>query len=372
MIELFAVLNGKILEDLGDEVSATYTRIHYLLNGLKEYPDIEVKCIGYKHRPGKNFTVILINNLIKTEVAIRTAWLLIRDRPIAYFAYPHSLTTIQNRVIFLLCRSLRLRIVLDIHDTIEQASVIGAGRATLNERHEGGYFKDGTLILALNHPMWNSLVRKYQISHDKQVIFLPNAYEEILCELYPHIYKSSKNRFNICYLGGLTKNRGIDILVDACKNLHEEFPYLRLHLFGSYGEGFSTELKDAIERSSYISRRLVPRKNLHRALIDIDLFVMPYDPRESYMNFSSPMKLFEYIGTAKPILCTKCESLLGIGREGGIVYTGYSLDEMVENIKILIDEPEKREEASRHLYKIRPSYTWRERAKTLHDALMSL
>ena len=41
------------------------------------------------------------------------------------------------------------------------------------------------------------------------------------------------------------------------------------------------------------------------------------------MNFSSPTKLFEYIGTAKPILCTKCESLLEIGKDGGIIYVNY-------------------------------------------------
>ncbi len=301
MIKLFAVLNGKILEDLGDNVSATYTRIHYLLNELKEYSDTEVKSISFEQKSSRNSIFVIYNNVIKTAVAIRTAAVLIKDRPIVYFAYPHSLTTAQNRAVFWLCKLLKLQIALDIHDTVEQAAAIGTGRATLNKELERHYFRDSTLILALNPPMWDYLENKYQISQDKRVIFVPNAYEESFCRIYPNIYKSVEDRFNVCYLGGLTKNRGIDILTEACEGLHKKYPYLKLYLFGSYGEGISSELRDTIESGRFHRKTTGSRKDLPGALQEVDLFVMPYDPRESYINFSSPTKLFEYIGTAKPI-----------------------------------------------------------------------
>jgi len=265
-----------------------------------------------------------------------------------------------------------LDIVLDIHDTIEQAQVIGTRKSTLSKNLESYCFRKSTLILALNRSMWNYLKDKYRITQDKRVVFVPNAYEERFCELYPNTYKSIQNRFNVCYLGGLTKNRGIEILVNACDELHKKYPYLKLYLFGSYGESITFKLKDAIEKSDFIVRKRIPRKDLPEALDEVDLFVMPYDPRESYMNFSSPTKLFEYIGTAKPILCTKCESLLEIGKDGGIIYVNYDAQDLEEKAEMLILNPEIRKKLSEELIKIRPYHTWKERAKTVHEALKSL
>jgi glycosyltransferase involved in cell wall biosynthesis len=371
-IKLFAVLNGEILEDLGDNVSATYTRIHYLLNGIKDFPDVTVSSIRFRQISSNNIFSIIYNNIIKTIVAIRTATTIIKDKPMVFFAYPHSLTTIQNRFIFRLCELLQFKIVLDIHDTIEQATVIGNGKSTLNSNLEGYYFRKANLVLALNQPMWNYLQNKYSIPQNKQVAFVPNAYEEDLSKLYPNGYKSVDNRFNVCYLGGLTKNRGIEILVQACEDLHKRYPYLKLYLFGSYGESIPYKLKDSIERSSFIVRRQVPRKDLSKALQEVDLLVMPYDPRQSYMNFSSPAKLFEYIGTGKPILCTKCESLLEIGKDGGIIYVNYDAADIEKKTEMLIVNPEIREKMSKEVIEIRQHHTWRERAKRVNEALKSL
>jgi len=106
-----------------------------------------------------------------------------------------------------------------------------------------------------------------------------------------------------------------------------------------------------------------------QSLKDMDLFVMPYNPKESYMNFSSPTKFFEYIGTGKPILCTKCESLLEIGKDGGIIYIDYDVQDLKDKIEMLILNPQVREALSAKLIKIRPLHTWRERAQRLYDAL---
>jgi glycosyltransferase involved in cell wall biosynthesis len=372
VIKLFAVVNGEILEDLNTNISATYTRIHYLLNGIGDFPGIEVNSIRFRQIPNQNIISRTYNNIIKTIVAIRTAGTLLANRPAVYFAYPHSLTTVQNRAVFHVCDMLKLNIVLDIHDTIEQAQVIGMGRSTLNADLENYCFRKATLILALNSPMWNYLRDKYQIPQDKRVIIVPNAYEEGFCKLFPNTYKSYPNRFNICYLGGLTKNRGIEILVKACEELHTKYPYIKLYLFGSYGEGLTQELKDTINRCDFIDRRQIPRKDLPGALNEVDLFVMPYDPRESYMNFSSPTKLFEYIGTGKPILCTKCESLLEIGEHGGIIYVDYDAADLEKEAEMLVLNPEIREELSRELIEIRPQHTWRERAERVYKALESL
>lgn len=372
MTKLFAVVNGEVLEGLEENTTPTYTRIHYLINGLKKFEDIEVMAVSFHLSPNKRFVSILYNNILKTATAMRSALTLLLSRPLVYFAYPYSLTTIQNRTLFWICRMIGLKIILDIHDTVEQAEAIGNGRSILSIDMESGCIKNASLILALNRHMWEYLAEKYKISRQKRVIYLANAYEDEFCRLFPDPYKSVENRFNVCYVGGLTKNRGIELLVGACESLHQKYPIMKLYIFGSYGDGISPDLKNAIEKSSFINRATIPRKDLPAALKEMDVFVMPYDCHVGYMNFSSPTKFFEYIGTGRPILCTKCRSLLDLGKDMGIIYFEYSEVALASEIEKLIKDPRLREEISRKIIALRPEHTWNKRAEALLNAMRTL
>lgn len=372
MIKLFAVVNGEILKDLGENTTPTYTRIHYLLSELNRFEDIEIISIQFKQLPRTSIINIVYNNIIKTVVVFRSILILLKKKPLVYFAYPHSMTTIQNRIIFRFCRLLKLKVILDIHDTIEQAHVIGSGKCALNSKIEGYCLRNATLLLSLNKLMWEHLRDIYKVPQDKKVSFIPNAFEDSFIKLYPSPYKSVENRFNICYIGGLTKNRGIKILTRACLDLHKEYSYLKLYLFGFYGAGISREIKDLIETNDFIIRKEVPRKNIPTLLNNIDLFVVLYNPHETYMSFCSPTKFFEYIGTGKPILCTKCKSLHDIGKNDAIMYVDYNAIDVKRKIELLINNPQMRENMSRKLLNVRMNHTWKERANQIYEEIKSL
>ena len=367
---LFAVVNGNILEDLGENVSATYTRIHYLLRDLREFPGIKIDSISFKQLNKKDSGTVIYNNIVKTIVAIKTAWRLIEKRPLVYFAYPHSLTTAQNRAIFRLCKMINLELILDIHDTVEQANAVGTGKSALNEAYEGYCFRESTLLLpSMDGTLWRRLQEVYEIKDDKRIVYVPNAFEEEFIDYYPEPYKSQEDRFNVCYIGGITKNRGVELLVQACSELQERYPQLRLLLFGNYGEAVSAETRHAISKSDFITMKEIPRKEIPRSFGDIDLFVMPYNPHEMYMSSITPTKFFEYIGTGRPILCTKCESLIDIGSDGSIVYADYELEDFKLKIETLIKNPELREEMSKKLLMLRTKHTWMERAGRIYRKL---
>ena len=370
MTKLFAVINGRIIKSLEDNTTPTYTRIHYLLRGLEKL-GVEVKSIAFSQVPRSSWS-IFYNNIIKTAVAFYAALILILDKPIVYFAYPHSIITIQNKVLFKLSIVLKLKIILDIHDTMEQAEVTGAGKSILNRNLEASCIENATLILALNRPMWERLMKIYNLPPGKNVVFISNAYEEEFIALYPNKYESVAGRFNICYVGGITQNRGVDLLVQACKRLHGRYPYLKLYLYGTYGANRPMDLKKEIDESGFIVRREVPRREIPRLLLEMDLLVMPYNPNETYMNLSSPTKFFEYLGTGKPIICTKCESLLEFGEDGGILYTDYSETDLESKVELLINDPRLREALSEKVMKMRPFHTWDVRANVLHEAIKSL
>ncbi|MDV2482605.1 glycosyltransferase family 4 protein [Methanoculleus sp. Wushi-C6] len=370
MIRIFAVLNGAVLRDDGNW-SPTYTRIRFLLGELTRYEDLGVDTISFEVLPGQGLPERLCNNVIKTTVALRSAYRLLKDRPLAFFAYPHSLTTFQNRLLFRLCTACRIPTVVDIHDTREQAAAVGDGQFGVPQRTEGYCLGRATLLIALNPRMWERIRRTYHLD-GTPVVFVPNGVEEEFFTQHSAPYSPVEGRFNICYTGALTKNRGIDLLVSSCGILRERYPWIRLHLIGPYGPGIPDDLKETIERSDFIVRAELPRSAIPAALAPMDLLVLPYNPGEPYLNLASPTKLFEYIGAARPILCTKCESLMDIDDEGGFTYADYSVPEMAEAIERLIFHPEVREEMGRALCRIRESHTWKERASRIYHGIRSL
>ena len=370
MIRIFAVLNGAVLSD-DRNWSPTYTRIRFLLSELGRYEDVRVDSISSRHLPGQSIRGRLYNNVVKTAVAFRSAYRLMRDRPLAFFAYPHSLTTFQNRLLFRLCAACRIPIVVDIHDTREQAAAVGNGRFAVRQEMEGYCLTRAALLIALNRLMWEQIRQTYPLD-GKAVVFAPNGVEEAFFTQHSAPYSSVEGRFNVCYIGALTKNRGIDLLVRSCGILRERYPWIRLYLIGPYGPGIPDDLKREIGTSSFIERAELPRSAIPAALGPMDLLVLPYNPEESYLNLASPTKLFEYIGAAKPILCTKCESVMNIDDGGGFMYVDYSVPAMVEAIEHLITHPEVCEGMARALCRIRDRHTWEERADRVYRGIVSL
>lgn len=365
-------MNGKIVEGLGDNYTPTFTRIHYLLIELKKFEDLKVTFIPFHQYKKKNIWTMIANNVVKTIVGFYSAWILARERPMVFFAYPYSLMTIQNRAVFALSKLLNLMIILDVHDTIDQAQAVGAPRSAISEHTEENCIKNASLISSsIKGPLWANIKEKYSIN-DEKVVFLPNAVEDGLLDKFPVPYKSVDGRFNICYIGGISKNRGIDLLVEACSELYLVYPHIKLLIFGCYGDGISNELKDTIEKSSFIIRREVPREQIPSSLHEIDLFVMPYDPGVMYMDSITPTKFFEYIGTGVPTICTKCETLMDLAASKGILYIDYSVKDFRIAIELMIGQPALREEMSRELMGIRKAHTWRQRADQLHKAMIDM
>lgn len=363
--------NGEILGDLQNNISPSFTREHYLLNGLRVFSDINLISIPYKQFPRTNFVYRAYNNIIKSIVVLKSILILLKGNPLVFFTYPTSLTTIQNQFLFRFCKLLSFRIILDVQDTNAQIEAIGNGRSVLSNKLEKYCLKHSKLLLTLNKEMWSHIKNQYNLS-SKNIVISPNGFEKSFIEEYPDQYKSIKNRFNICYTGGITKNRGIDILVQACTELQEKYSYLKLDIIGFYGEGVSKELKYTIETSDFIVRKEVPRKEIRKIFQDIDLCIMPYNPNEGYLNRSSPTKLYEYIGCGKPIICTKCDSLIEIGKNDSILYVDYDVEDFKRKIEFLINNPEIRESMSKKLIEIRSEYLWDKRATDLHDAIKLL
>lgn len=134
-------------------------------------------------------------------------------------------------------------------------------------------FSRVTLRIALNPAMWER-IREICRLDDIPVVFVPNGAEEEFFTQHQAPCSPVEGRFNICYTGVSTKNRGIDILVNSCSILRERCPWIRLYLIGPYGPGIPDGLKEVIETSDVIVRTVLPRNEIPAVLVPMDLLVL--------------------------------------------------------------------------------------------------
>jgi glycosyltransferase involved in cell wall biosynthesis len=107
--------------------------------------------------------------------------------------------------------------------------------------------------------------------------------------------------FDIGYAGGLTHEYGVDRLVEAVRDLDD--PLVRLRL---YGRG---PLSGWLAQQSIVDFRielagLLGREELARRLREADVLVNPRPAEQSFVRYSFPSKLIEYMSTGVPVITT--------------------------------------------------------------------
>jgi len=182
------------------------------------------------------------------------------------------------------------------------------------------------------------------------------------------------NKFIITYLGDITKNRGINLVLEALAILHRT--YKEKIVFQVIGKGvdlaslksISSALKinNIVDFKGYIQYEFIPEH-----LGNTDCFICPLPNRPEW-NVSSPIKVFEYLACKKPVILTPIAAHKSIIENGDfIVWTdGDKAEDFVraieyayKNRKILTEAAKRAPDA------VRKKYGWKVQAKMLADYL---
>jgi len=111
-----------------------------------------------------------------------------------------------------------------------------------------------------------------------------------------------------------------------------------------------------------------------------DVAVAPYDPKgfrpmRKYGFYFSPIKIFEYMACAKPIVTTNVEIVSDIIRENqcGILVEPGNIDEMAHAIDYLFKNKKKAEEMGRNgRSAVLKSYSWDKISGQIYESMMEI
>ena len=131
-------------------------------------------------------------------------------------------------------------------------------------------------------------------SRAKNVVVVNNypRLDDIVFQTKP--FKEREN--NICYVGGLSEVRGIRVMVESVKSLHD----IQLVLAGECENG----VIDVIEESpnvKYLGK--IERKEVNSVYGDSLVGLVLLQPLERY-KVSKPVKMYEYMAAGLPFVCS--------------------------------------------------------------------
>jgi len=177
----------------------------------------------------------------------------------------------------------------------------------------------------------------------------------------------------ICYSGNIYEGRGIQQLIDVSLRLKD----VLFLIVGGLEDDVKRCKKIAADKGALNIELVgfVPHKSVPLYLLASDVLVMPYTTKMTIkggtqaQEFTSPIKLFEYMAAVRPIVATSLLSVKEILEDGvnAVLVEPDSADSLYEGIKKVIQEDDLAKRIALKVGSDIKSYTWEERVKKLLD-----
>lgn len=146
-------------------------------------------------------------------------------------------------------------------------------------------------------------LKNYKINTNKLLV-APNAAAAGPIPNTPLVFEKS-DKFQVGYIGHLYPGRGMEIIL----SLSEKCPWAIFHIIG--GENSDILFwKKKMKNKNVIFHGFIPPSNIRKYSHSFDVLLAPYQRKVSIRSgrdttrWMSPIKIFEYMSFAKPIICS--------------------------------------------------------------------
>jgi len=175
----------------------------------------------------------------------------------------------------------------------------------------------------------------------------------------------------ICYSGNIYEGRGVQHLIDASLRLKDSL----FLVVGGLQEDVNMYRRIAQERGAHNFELtgFVPHKMVPLYLLASDILVMPYTTKMTIKGgtkageFTSPIKLFEYMAAVRPIVATSISSVKEILEDGvnAVLVEPDSADSLFDGIIKIIEDDDLANRIAIKAGSDIKNYTWEQRARKL-------
>lgn len=178
------------------------------------------------------------------------------------------------------------------------------------------------------------------------------------------IYKDN-SKLNVFYVGGVGDLHNVTFIIKAAYDLD----FINLTICCKKEEWDQEKHKYKRYLNSRINIVHESGTELTKYYKQADILYLFIEPSE-YRNMAMPIKLFEYIGSGKPILATNCSAADKFIEANGIGWNiEYSYDAIVEGLKYIYSNKREIKVKEKNIENIKTDHTWESRAKKVASQL---
>jgi len=185
------------------------------------------------------------------------------------------------------------------------------------------------------------------------------------------------NKNVVVYVGEISAWHGAEDLVHVASKLDEN---TRILMVGKNVELLKEKAEELGGSDKFVFTGFVNYNEVPNYIAAADVAVAPYNPKgfkymEKYGFYFSPIKIFEYMACAKPIITTNVEIVRDIIKENqcGILVEPGNVDEIAHAIEHLLKDKKKAEEMGRNGRKaVLKSYSWDKISGQIYESMKGI
>ena len=179
----------------------------------------------------------------------------------------------------------------------------------------------------------------------------------------PSKFNSSEN--DVVYTGHLVRGRGVDVLLKAAKLL----PKVRFMIVGGNEKDRDNLIKTFQPDKNVTFVNHMPPSEVKNYQISAKILVLP----QTDIHGQSPLKLFEYIASKKPIIATNLNPIKEILEDefSALLFNSGDFSQLAKCISKLLDDDELRNYLSENASQKYKHWTWENRSKNIINIIDS-
>jgi glycosyltransferase involved in cell wall biosynthesis len=178
----------------------------------------------------------------------------------------------------------------------------------------------------------------------------------------------------LLYTGKFTTmgmSKGLDEATAAVQRLRAAGRAVTLLAVGGTADEVERYVKSSHGHAYFLQH--VPQSRLKEYYAAADILIMPFPWRDHYAYAMSPLKLFEYLQTGKPIIASDLPSVREIVSDDEVVFCKPgSVESLTEAVQWLLNHPEEGAIKARKAKELSGIYTWEARAEGILQWISAL
>ncbi len=246
---------------------------------------------------------------------------------------------------------------------------------SLDQLHPRKFFykllRESDGLICITKALKDALIQNYHIS-SKKIFIAPDGVRKSQLAARPLSKAEARAQLNIrarnvvLYTGQLLPGKGADVFVDAASYFFDDVTFFLVGGHGDYWQQMQRRVKEE-KLINIVMTGFVPPAQVPIYQSAADVLVLPATADHAISAYTSPLKLFEYMASTRPIVASSLPVLKEILSDGqnALIFKERDAADLAEKISSLLQDEQLASQLAGRARKDVHELTWENRAEDI-------